>query len=251
MLEIQLEAWASPEGSRQVYERIYSGESAIRLRDGFYRWILGLLDAEPGVRFLDVACGQGRLLKEAVRSGIESYGIDISRSAIETARQLVPDATLMVSDGERIPYEDHSFDRVSCIGSIEHYHSPEKGIQEIARVLKPGGRACIHLPNLFGLFWNVLWVWRTGDICVDEQPIQRYGTRVSWESLLRDNGLRVLEVRKHIRVFPSSLYDLGWYARHPKSLLYLLLTPFVPVNLCNSFVFLCTSQEQPFSVDHV
>jgi SAM-dependent methyltransferase len=240
MIKIELDDSPTEKWSRETYDYIYGSESAIRLRDGFYRWIFRLLDADPRKRLLDIACGQGRLVKQAIKAGVQGHGIDISSMAIQTAHRVAPGGTFMVADGEHIPYPDNSFDYVTNIGSLEHYQSPEKGMREIARVLRPGGTACIHIPNLFGLFWNVLWVWRTGDICIDEQPIQRYGTRGTWQRMLEANGLHVLDVKKHIRVLPNSAYDLAWYAKHPKSLIYLILTPFVPVNLGNSLVFLCT-----------
>lgn len=243
MLKIELQDVPTGTRVRQAYDRIYGGEHPIRLTDGFYRWVFGLLDARAGDCFLDVACGQGHVVREAIRAGLCGHGVDISAAAIRAARRIAPTGVFTVSDGESVPYPRGTFDYVASIGSLEHYQSPENGMQEIARVLKPGGKACLHLPNLFGLFWNVLWVWKTGDVCVDDQPIQRYGTRRTWERMLDANGLSVLEVRKHIRLPPRSLYDVLWYARHPRSLIYLALTPMVPVNLGNSLVYLCTTSR--------
>jgi len=188
--------------------------------------------------FLDIACGRGGVLREANRLGLKTYGVDISESAVQVAQKWASGAQIVVSDGEKLPFPDNCFDYVTNIGSLEHYINPEIGIQEIARVLRPGGKACIHLPNLFSLFWNIDHVRRTGGLSVDEQPIQRYATRNEWRDLLEENGLQIYRTVKHVRTLPTTWHDLFWYLRHPKNLMFLLLTPLVPLNLANSLVFL-------------
>jgi hypothetical protein len=71
------------------------------------------------------------------------------------------------------------------------------------------------------------------------QPIQRYGARADWVCLLESNGLMVRRTVKFERVRPRLARDWGYYARRPKELLHLLVTPFVPLNLAWCFLFTC------------
>ncbi|MGQ9491467.1 MAG: class I SAM-dependent methyltransferase [Anaerolineae bacterium] len=223
-------------GVQQAYDDIYSGQG-IRHLDSFYRWILRLLRPVPGKRLLDVACGVGVLPRMAASMGIAAHGFDLSWQAMRFGAGST--ARYLVANGERIPYADGIFDYVTCIGSLEHYENPAIGVREIARVLSPSGIACVLLPNTFSLLGNVLFAWHEGRTADDGQPIQRYAARYEWQDLLEANGLTVVRTVKYERELPISLADMGWYLRHPKDLVHLLLASLVPLNLANCFVFLC------------
>jgi SAM-dependent methyltransferase len=132
---------------------------------------------------------------------------------------------------------------VTNIGSVEHYFQPEAAIREMSWVLKPGGKACILLPNGFSLFGNVKYVWQVGDVFDDGQPLQRYNTRLGWHNLLAENGLEPFKTVKYEREWPCTPADYLWYLRRPMKILKLLITPFIPVNLANSIVYLCRPTE--------
>jgi len=224
---------------RSAYNAIYRSAPLVQC-DYFYKWLLGVLKPQAGKRLLDVSCGAGMLLKFAGDAGLQAYGIDISDAAVEDAKRRAPLAKLVVGNGEALPYPDDSFDYVTNIGSLEHYEHPMKGAQEIARVLREDGKACILLPNSYGLLWNIIHVWRTGDICDDGQPIQRYATKKGWQRLLEDNGLAVCHVVPYDRALPRTRRDWLWYLRRPRKLLTsLLVIPFIPTNLASTFLFIC------------
>jgi SAM-dependent methyltransferase len=226
-------------GTRRAYNAIYAG-AGIRQPDRYWRWLLGLMDLAPGMRLLDVACGEGQLLRLAAARGARVTGVDLSEVALRRARRAAPTARWIAANGEALPLADGTFERVSNIGSLEHYEDPIRGAAEMARVLRPDGLACILVPNSFGLRWNVLYTWRHGDIHDDGQPIQRYGTRRQWERLLAAGGLAVERV-----VGGEDLSGLpdgpgGWPAllRHPSRLL-IPLAAWMPVNMASMLVFLC------------
>lgn len=233
---IEIRRTDEPNNARRAYNIIYR-DSAIRHLDSFYRWILKLLHPLPGKRLLDVACGVGVLPRMAAKMGVKAYGCDFSELAIRSGKEFTNN--LVVADGERLPYPDDAFDYVTCIGSLEHYQDPVSGIREMARVLAPSGKACVLLPNTFSLLGNVLYAWHVGRTPDDGQPIQRYAARYEWQDLLEANGLTVIRTVKYEREPPASLTDAVWYLQHPKALAHLLLTPLLPLNLANSFVFLC------------
>ncbi len=246
MIEIHRSEVATSSESRSSYDKLYR-EQGIRQLESFYLWILRLLPIKPGAHLLDVSCGEGRLLHHALRSGLIAYGLDLSYSAVETTVENIGNGTAVVGDGESLPFPDEHFDFVTSIGSLEHYLQPELGMQEIARVLKRTGFACILLPNSFGLLWNVYWVLRTGSVYVDDQPIQRYATLNQWKDLLEANGLKVLAIHKYDNLLPRTWGDLWRYLKRPRKLLVTLLSWAIPTNLASCHVFICARQRMPLT----
>ena len=96
------------------------------------KWVMKILNAKPGKRILDVACGNGHLLYLAELKGLKAHGIDISKVAVANAIKRTKNAQIVVGDGENIPFPSNYFDYVTCIGSLEHFFSP----------------LCLRLPSL-------------------------------------------------------------------------------------------------------
>ena len=103
-------------------------------------------------RILDVACGTGDStvsIAKAAGEGSTVTGVDISEGMMalvegKAAKAGVGDCIrLQVADGEALPYEDGSFDRVTCAFGIRNFEHKEKGLSEFRRVLKPDGKAVI------------------------------------------------------------------------------------------------------------
>lgn len=212
----------------------------LRQRDSFYKWLVSLLQPQPGQRLLDVSCGQGSLLRVGQEAGLVVTGLDLSARAVAVARlETGGQGDLVVANAERLPYRDSSFDYVTNIGSVEHYSHPGRAVAEMARVLDPDGVALILLPNTFGLLGNILHVWRHGDVFDDGQPLQRYGTRSQWCRLLEMNGLQVVRTSRYERALPRTWPDLAWYMARPYRLGRALLAPFIPLNLSSFLVYRC------------
>lgn len=227
-------------GLQDAYEGIYSGRP-IRHTDSLYRWILNLLRPQPGRALLDIACGQGRLPQLAAQRGLRAYGMDLSAHAVMAGRGR--GAQLTVANGQQLPYQDASFDYVTSVGSLEHYVDPVEGVEEIGRVLASTGLACILVPNIYSLLGNVLHAWHTGRTADDGQPIQRFAARYEWQDLLQDHGLVVMRTHKYECEPPTSLRDMVGYLQRPKALVRLLVTPVLPLNLSNSFVYICAKRQ--------
>ena len=92
-----------------------------------------------------------RILAWASRQGARVYGIDISEPTVIQARRAfdvgAPALRGVVGDVRDVPFADNSFDAVYSMGTIEHFDETERAVGEIARVLKPGGRAIVGVPN--------------------------------------------------------------------------------------------------------
>lgn len=101
-------------------------------------------EAEPE-SILDVGCGTGRLLRKAKERWPDArlLGIDPAEGMVEKARQMVPSATFYVGMAEALPLPDASVDLVVSTSSFHHWQNQAKGVQEIARVLRPNGKCVI------------------------------------------------------------------------------------------------------------
>lgn len=102
-----------------------------------------LLEARPGMKILDVACGTGQFLELAARNLNSSVlmGIDANPAMLEEARKRISDShMLMQASAYDIPAEDHSFDRIVCLNSFHYFERPEKALKEMQRVMKPDGK---------------------------------------------------------------------------------------------------------------
>lgn len=119
----------------------------------FYPYLLGYVDRFdlPGRRVLEVGLGYGSLGEAIVRRGAEYHGLDIADGPVRMMRHRL--AMLGDSGGERIvqgsavamPFEDATFDYVYSIGCLHHTGALEKSIEEVRRVLVPGGHAVVML----------------------------------------------------------------------------------------------------------
>lgn len=239
MIEIKHPGIENTKQSSIAYERIYR-ERGISHLDSFYLMLIEFLNPEPGKLLSDISCGEGRLVCLATRWNVKSVGIDFVLYPLITLKRQNNEISLVNADAEKLPIRSNSVDYVFNIGSIEHYLNPESGIREIARILKPGGKACILLPNLFGLFGNVKYVAQYGEVFDDGQPIQRYATLNTWKSLLNKNNLLITKVIGYNEVqFPRTFQDLKYYLVRPQKFVRLLISQLIPLNLSNHFIFLC------------
>ena len=92
---------------------------------------------------LDVACGTGDMVVELQKQGFTVTGVDISEEMLAIAKGKAPSATYMVADAEALSFPDESFDAVACAFGVRNFVHLERGLGEMLRVLKPGGRMVI------------------------------------------------------------------------------------------------------------
>lgn len=117
--------------------------------------ILELLDNAKG-KLLDVGCGNGLLIFRVRRKFNEIYGIDISPTRIKEARELAEHKfpndnkiKFSVCDINKvINFPKEMFDTATCIAVLEHIFDPYFVVNEICRILKPGGIFILEVPNI-------------------------------------------------------------------------------------------------------
>lgn len=107
-------------------------------------WELGkgvveLLAPKAGERILDVGCGTGHLTAEIAASGAEVVGIDSSEEMIAEARKKYPRLRFEMMDAREIGFSDE-FNAVFSNAALHWIKEPERVIEGVARVLRPGGR---------------------------------------------------------------------------------------------------------------
>lgn len=99
-----------------------------------------LIELGSDIRVLEVGCGQGHLTKRLAERGVDITGIDANPNAPDVAES---DRVLHMR-GERLDFDDESFDVVLSVHALEHIPDLDLAIAEMARVLRRGGRA-LHI----------------------------------------------------------------------------------------------------------
>jgi SAM-dependent methyltransferase len=111
-----------------------------------FRLILERLHLSPDDRLLEVGCGGGAFLHDALASGCRAWAVDHSLEMVRLARsqnQVAIDegrADIRQADVERLPFPDASCSCAVTTGSFSFWERPVVGLAEIRRVLEPGGR---------------------------------------------------------------------------------------------------------------
>jgi ubiquinone/menaquinone biosynthesis C-methylase UbiE len=105
---------------------------------------------EPPKCILDVGCGTGRFLRAASIQWPQAQllGVDPAEQMVSEAARLNPQATFKVGFAESLPFPDESADIIVSSLSFHHWEDHQKGIHEIARVLRPAGLLCLADHNM-------------------------------------------------------------------------------------------------------
>ncbi|HEV7528646.1 MAG TPA: class I SAM-dependent methyltransferase [Solirubrobacteraceae bacterium] len=99
-------------------------------------------------RIADVGCSTGYLLEDirGAYPDAQLIGIDLLAGGLRKAHELVPDARLLHADACSLPLADASVDGVVSANLLEHIADDRRALREMARVLKPAGRAVVVVP---------------------------------------------------------------------------------------------------------
>ena len=115
--------------------------------DGYWRWRAARATGlGAGGRALDVACGSGRLtalLQGRAGPGGQVVGLDFSREMLGVAGHDLRGLPLVQGDDLKLPFPAQSFDSVTIAFGLRNLADPSEGMREMARVLRPGGRAVV------------------------------------------------------------------------------------------------------------
>lgn len=135
----------SPDGVRSMFDRIapvYDAMNRVMTAGLDQRWrrMTAERAVRPGDRVLDGCCGTGDLALAAEAAGGRVTGLDFSERMLERARRKSSTVEWVRGDLLELPFEDGSFDAATVGFGVRNVADLERGLGELARVLRPGGR---------------------------------------------------------------------------------------------------------------
>ncbi|WP_050626307.1 class I SAM-dependent methyltransferase [Bradyrhizobium viridifuturi] len=170
--------------------------------------MFGLLgDADlVGQRWLDAGCGTGTLSRLLAARGCTVTGVDASHEMIAAARDRPVDGLLaerltfrQIPTIASLPFADRSFDGVLCASVLEYVPDVAQCLAQIHRVLRPGGRLLVSIPNRGSLLRRSYRLAHAASSRVSSRPLFRYlafskfeASPAAMQDLLRRHGLMML-----------------------------------------------------------
>lgn len=119
-------------------------------------------DRYKGKKVLEIGVGLGADHQRFAEAGAELFGIDLTKRAVEHTHRRFEvmglTSDLQIGDAEHLPFEDQTFDLVYSWGVLHHSPNTGKAIQEVYRVLKPGGEAKIMIYHKYSFVGYMLWL---------------------------------------------------------------------------------------------
>jgi demethylmenaquinone methyltransferase / 2-methoxy-6-polyprenyl-1,4-benzoquinol methylase len=138
----------APDGVRRMFDRIapvYDAMNRIMTAGLDRRWrrLTAQSVAAPGARVLDACCGTGDLAVACAREGAVVTGLDFSEPMLERARRKAPELDWVSGDALALPFDDGTFDGATVGFGVRNVEDLERGLRELRRVLRSGGRVGI------------------------------------------------------------------------------------------------------------
>ena len=107
-----------------------------------------------GLKVIEIGCGRGGFARYLQQRGADLVAADFSPKAVEIAQRRLaglPHCDVVVADIQAMPYETETFDVAMSLETLEHVPDPDRGLLELVRVAKVGGRVIVTTPNYLSL----------------------------------------------------------------------------------------------------
>lgn len=140
------------------YDRINDLQS-FWMHRAWKRRLIRMANVKLGERALDVCCGTGDIATALARAGAITTGLDFSKAMLEVAdarnrKTQISNLKFIQGDAQKLPFDDNTFDVVTIGYGLRNLASFDRGVEELHRVTKPGGRLLVLD---FGKPNNTLW----------------------------------------------------------------------------------------------
>ena len=179
--------WLAENDTRRLYGHVTQAWRIERILD-FTREVRG--------RFLELGCFDGFIAEKVLQQGgKEVIGVDRLERALECAAGRGVETRLADLDDVPLDFPDQHFDCVLMGEVLDYLYDPDAMMEEIRRMLKPGGKLIVTVPNLTGLGNRMLALLGSPPYGLEVRPSQggywRYFTFETLHELLRDHGFRI------------------------------------------------------------
>lgn len=133
----------------RYFSKIYDYINPIFYSDEMRKTVVDMANINGNSLVLEVGCGTGFTTEEIVRRTGENkvVAVDLTPEQMMKARAKLTNVNYFLGDAENLPFKDDFFDAAISAGSIEYWPHPQKGIEEMARVTKSGGKVVILAPR--------------------------------------------------------------------------------------------------------
>ncbi|MBE9637336.1 class I SAM-dependent methyltransferase [Salipiger mangrovisoli] len=180
--------------------RVYEQFFVPALFGQFAPWLVEAAGIRGGGRVLDVATGTGIVARAALARGASVTGVDINEGMLTIAREKAPHASFQLAAAESLPFEDNSFDAVTCQFALMFLADRGQALREMARVCHPGGHLAVSVfdtwenspgyRDLVPLLGEIM-----GDAAAEAfKPPFSLGDPATLEKVLREGGLEDAQI---------------------------------------------------------
>jgi len=142
-------SWPMLAGTKEWYDNAYLMRRVVPMPKVRNYFRLGLHSLPKGSKILDIGCGEGDFIEYAANRGCQVWGMDFSAEMIAMAKKRAPQSKFFAGTLEEFLQEHPGgkFDGATMFEVIEHLSDPLSTLSEVKKLLKPGGRVIVSVPN--------------------------------------------------------------------------------------------------------
>jgi len=182
-----------------------------------YPWLktAAEFDKHAGEHILEIGCGAGADLEQFVLGGAIASAVDVTPAHVQMARdRLRGRAEIVQSDATALPFPNETFDYVYSHGVLHHIEQPRRVVEEIFRVLRPGGRfnVMVYAAWSFHRFQMMLRFGRKWNLYIENSrdPVHiDYYSKKTLRSLFSPAQITITKLELEPMPFLESWF--GWF----------------------------------------
>jgi len=195
---------------REFYNSVYyKSAGPVAKPSRHYRQLALKIGIREQEQVLDVACGCGQWLLACRELGASVNGVDLSANAIAVCKAAISQGEFQAVPAEALPFEDNTFDVVTCLGALEHFVDPGRALREMVRVARQDARFLLLVPNADFLTRRLRLYAGTHQVDAREEV----KTLDAWKLLFEVSGLTTEDRWRDLHVLSWSWISAeAWYS---------------------------------------